>query len=78
MDSGEEEYLKDTDTAIECSRDVHALRPSAVGMTWSSNSKNCYAETGYSETSATDSFGCLSCKTCPFGKSNTLYLSTRL
>ena len=67
MDSGEEEYLKDTDTAIECSREAHVLRPSAVGMTWSSNSKNCYAETGSSETSNIDSFGCLSCKTCPFG-----------
>ena len=67
MDSGEEEYLKDTDTAIECSREVHVLRPYADGMTWSSNSKNCYAEMGSSETSTTDSFGCLSCKTCPFG-----------
>ena len=68
MVSENEEFLKDTDSAVECSRQVHVLRPSAVGMTWAANSHNCYAEIGPSEDITTDTFGCLSCKTCSFSK----------
>ena len=68
MNSEYEEFLKDTNSAVECSRQVHALRPSAVGMTWAANSRNCYAEIGSSEAVTTDSFGCLSCKTCSFSE----------
>ena len=68
MNSMHEEYLKDTETALECSKQAHVLRPSAIGMTWSGNSRNCFAEVGVIENTTSDTSGCLSCKTCSFSK----------
>ena len=68
IESQYEEYLMNTESALECSKKVHSLRPSAIGMTWSANSRNCYSEMGSIENNTSDSFGCLSCKTCTFRK----------
>ena len=63
----EELYLQTTESAFECVREVKTRTSNATGMTWTQNTKECWAK--YSSSNSTiDPSGCSYCQSCEFGK----------
>ena len=65
--STQEQFLKITDSALDCVREVRINVPDADGMTWTLNNKECWAKSG-TENSSIDLDGCAYCQSCIFGK----------
>ena len=63
----QEQYLQKTDSAAGCVQEVKARAENADAMTWTMNTKDCWAKYG-SSNSSIDPNGCSYCQSCFFSK----------
>ena len=67
FESNQEQYLETTESAFDCVREVKTRASDANGMTWTLNTKDCWAKFE-SSNSTIDVNGCSYCQSCVFGK----------
>ena len=61
-----EHYLETTETAQECVQEAKARALDADGITFTLNTKECWAK--YGSSNSTDPNGCSFCQSCVLGK----------
>ena len=71
---GSEQLVETTATADECAAIVQKTIPSANGATWSTSSKECYAEFGMVSTSDLAEFEATFLASCEMGNPNFILL----